>query len=700
MVRQRSVPLSVSILTLMVLIVVPLSFTLSWLGWRGVHRMEAEDVDQRMGELDEAVRNFLGNGMRLIVSVGQALAEEEVFAPPDGTGAGADADKERMRQLLGVLNRHSAIDAAFVGYPDGRLVYVGRTDAYTPAQREEFHIPPGDPIVMRVISGEGTARREVWRFVAADGHVTDTFERTTDFDPRERPWFAAAVKTGQPQITAPYRFAWSNEPGVSVGVPMKAGGVIGFDASLGTLSRLLVQYKVSPNAIILLATEGSDVFIETRPCDLDTDETCLAGDDVVRATLKKAAADAAGRPFQRDVELAGRPYKLIVHPLSAIYGRGFAVAAAVPIAELTVTSRALIERAAWVAGIAVGLAILAVLLVSFALSRSMSRLAAKTQRIRDLDFSDRVPVTSRITEVLRLSEAVERMREGLEVFGHYVSKNLVRQIMRSPASAGVGGERRDVTVMFTDIEGFSRISEDIAPELLTSRLSRYFEALGAVITANYGTIDKYIGDSVMAFWNAPEQDPDHVFHACRAALQAAEASRSLAAKWRKRGRPAFRTRFGLHAGPAVVGNVGARERINYTLVGAVANQASRLEGLNKVYGTDILASGEVAARTADRFVWRPIDRIVAAGTTEAMEVFEPVCEAAMAAEHAPFMERWLAGRAAYLEGRFEDAIARFKAAAELRHGDGPCRVLIARCTEFVRGGLPAGWDGAWHYDQK
>jgi adenylate cyclase len=330
----------------------------------------------------------------------------------------------------------------------------------------------------------------------------------------------------------------------------------------------------------------------------------------------------------------------------------------------------------------------------------MTRLAAKTQRIRDLDFTETVPVRSRITEILRLSEAVERMREGLEVFGHYVSKNLVRQIMRSPASAGVGGERRDVTVMFTDIEGFSRISEDIAPELLTSRLSRYFEALGEVITANRGMIDKYIGDSVMAFWNAPELDPDHVFHACRAALQAAEASRSLAAKWRKRGRPAFRTRFGLHAGPAVVGNVGARERINYTLVGVVANQASRLEGLNKIYGTDILASGEVAARTAVRFIWRPIDRIVAAGTTEPIEIFEPLDEAVMAEAHAPFMERWLAGRKAYLDGRFEHAIARFKAAAELRPGDGPCRVLIARCTTFLRDGVPPGWDGAWRFDLK
>src|SRR5512143_2502837 len=158
MADRRSVPLSVSILTLMVLIVVPLSFTLSWLGWRGVNRMETEDVDQRMGELDDAVRSLLGNGMRLIVAVGQALAEQEVFAHQTGS----DADAERLRQLAGVLDRHPAVDAAFVGYPDGRLIYAGRTEAYSPAQREDFHIPPGDPMVLRVISGEGAARREVW----------------------------------------------------------------------------------------------------------------------------------------------------------------------------------------------------------------------------------------------------------------------------------------------------------------------------------------------------------------------------------------------------------------------------------------------------------------------------------------------------------------------------------------------------------
>jgi adenylate cyclase len=693
--RRRSIPFSIHILTLMALIVVPLSSTLLWLGWRAVDRMEQRDVEQGMSALDDAVVGFLGNGLRIIVLVGQTLAEAPLFAPQ----AGAAADDERLRQLTAVLRRHPPVDAAFVGYPDGRLLYAGRTDSFSPAQRKEFNVPAGDPVVLRVIEGESAARRDVWRFVGADGKPGEAYAQPSDFDPRQRPWYAGTQQSRTPTLTEPYRFAWSNEAGVSVGVPLPDGGVIGFDVSLATLSRLIVQYKLTPNSIILVATGTSDIFIETPPCD-PSDDTCLPGDEAVRALVHRTVANAAGEHVEHDVQIAGRTYKLIVHPVAPIYGRPFAVAAAVPLEELTAASRVLVERAVVVAGTAVGLAILATLLVSLLLSRSMSRLAVKTQRIRDLDFSDRVPVTSRITEVLRLSDSVERMREGLEVFGHYVSKDLVRQIMRSPASTGVGGERRDVTVMFTDIEGFSRISEDIAPELLTSRLSRYFEALGAAISGNRGMIDKYIGDSVMAFWNAPELDPDHVVHACRAALQAAAASRALADKWRGRGRPVFRTRFGLHAGPAIVGNVGARERINYTLVGAVANHASRLEGLNKVYGTDVLASGEVAGRTSDQFVWRHIDRIVAAGTTEALEIFEPLGEASMAEVHAEFLGHWRAGRAAYLDGRFEEAIAGFQAAAALRPGDGPCHVFIARCTDFTRTGLPAGWDGAWRFDKK
>jgi adenylate cyclase len=533
----------------------------------------------------------------------------------------------------------------------------------------------------------------------ANGGRGTVVARPSTHDPRQRPWFTEARKSGGPTMTEPYEFASTGVSGISAALPLRAGGVLGVDFTPGTLSRLLFEYKPTPNSIIIAAPQSGNVFIESDGC-IPTAPDCLSGDAEVRAAMRKTIVEARGSEphIEHDFEAAGRSYREFVHIMPPALGKRLTIAAAVPLSELDVDSRSLLQRSAVAALLAVALAILAVLIVSLLLSRSLARMAGKTERIRNLDFSDNVPVTSRITEILRLSETIEQMRAGLEIFGRYVSKDLVRQIMRAPHRQG--GTRGEFTVMFTDIEGFSLISETVEPALLFARLSRYFEVMGRAISANRGMIDKYIGDGIMAFWNAPEPDDDHIAHACRAALQAAAASRDLAAKWRMRGRPVFRTRLGLHTGPAIVGNLGARDRINYTLVGAVANEASRLEGLNKVYRTEILASAAVATATADRFVWRHIDLIVAAGTTEMLDIYEPLGEGATRAEHAGFLSQWDGGRAAYVEGRFDDAIAFFRAAAELRPDDGPCRLFIERCGTLSRDGLPAGWDGAWHFVKK
>ncbi len=693
---RRSIPFHVTLLTLMVLIVLPLATALLWLGWRSVDQLEDRSIRHRMAALDSAVEGFLTSGLRVVVAVGSTLAETQAFAPGSPV-----ADEERLRQFAVIIERYPAMAAMYVGYEDGRFLYVGRTDTLSISQRLEFDAPDAPSLLMRsLVAGEGP-RRETWWFQLADGSRSPVQTRLLDFDPRTRPWYIEAMRANGPALTEPYSFAQTRVVGVSAGMPLRHGGVIGFDFTLNTLSRLIGDYRFTPNTIIMVASDTGTVFMESESCRIEG-ETCLPGEDKVRAAMRDAIERAVGgdERTERDVVLDGRDYRLLVHQVPPALGRRYMVAAAVPISELAVDSRILLERAAITAAIAVALAIFGVLLASFVLSRSISRIAAKTERIRDLDFSDRTRVDSRITEIVRLSDSVERMREGLEVFGRYVSKHLVHQIMRSPETAGVGGMRREITVMFTDIEGFSRIAETMEPELLTSRLSRYFDALGSAILANHGTIDKYIGDSIMAFWNAPEPDPDHVVNACRAALQAAEAGRQLSEKWRQLGRPGFRTRFGLHTGPALVGNVGAREHINYTLVGAVANQASRLEGLNKMYHTEILASGEVAAATAGHFVWRHIDRVVAAGTTEEHEIHEPMGEADAAGRHADFLARWRAGREAYVAGRFEAALAAFQAAAALEPDDGPCRVFVERCKTFLRDGPPAGWNGTWHFDSK
>ena len=258
-------------------------------------------------------------------------------------------------------------------------------------------------------------------------------------------------------LTEPYSFAQAKVVGVSAGMPLRQGGVIGFDFTLDTLSRLIGDYRFTPNSIIMVASDTGIVFMESEACRVEGG-TCLSGEDDVRAAMRAAITRAVGGGdrIEQDVSLGGRDYRLLVHHMPPAFGRRYMVAAAVPIVELAVDSRTLLERAALAAAIAVALAIFGVLLASIVLSRSISRIAAKTERIRDLDFSDRTKVQSRISEIVRLSDSVERMREGLEVCRPLRVKNLVHQIMRSPETAGVGGRRRDVTVMFTDIEGFSR----------------------------------------------------------------------------------------------------------------------------------------------------------------------------------------------------------------------------------------------------
>ncbi len=696
-VSQRSIPFRVTLLTLMALIVLPLSAALLLLGWRAVDQVEQRSVGHRMRALDTAVEGFLLSGLRVVIAVGTTLADSPSFS----TGQGMAADEERLRQLTVVLDRYTAIAAAFAGYDDGRFLYAGRTDMLSIAQRLEFDAPDAPSILLRRIETEGDKRTETWWFELYDGSLSPVQSRPADYDPRERPWYVDAMSAKGPVLTDPYPFAQANVVGVSAGVPIRQGGVVGFDFTLETLSRLLAQHKITPNSIIMVASDNGTVFMESETCRAEQ-MACPPDEDAVRRSMREAVVRVAagGGRIEDDMLLGGQSYRLLVHPMPQTFGEQYLVAAAVPLAELSADSQTLVQRAALAAAVAVSLAVAGALFAALLLSRSLSLIAAKTDAIRNLDFSDRTPVESRISEIVRLSNSIESMREGLEVFGRYVSRNLVHQIMRSPESAGVGGVRREVTVMFTDIEGFSRLSETMEPELLTSRLSRYFDALGAAILANRGTIDKYIGDSIMAFWNAPEPDPNHVVNACRAALQAAAAGKALSEKWGGRGRPGFRTRFGLHTGLAVVGNVGTRERINYTLVGAVANQASRLEGLNKAYGTEILASGEVAAATTEHFVWRRIDHIVAAGTTEEHDIYEPMGERDSLAAHAGFLATWDAASVAYRDGRFDEALDKFRALATLRPEDGPCRVFVERCEALLRDGTPPGWNGTWHFSTK
>ena len=690
---HKGVPFTISILTLMLCIVGFLSASLLIVGWRSTRALEEASIDLHMASLDEAVTDWLAATLQASIFTQLALARTPTFL-----AKAEDFDEaELVRQLAALLADHVDVAAAHVGFADGRFVHVGRIGLDV-LPSGAMPVPGDAALRVRSIRNIGAERVETSYFILADGRHSASESRPSAFDPRSRPWYQQAIAAHGPIMTEPYDFAFTPIPGISIATPIgRERGVVAFDFTLENLSRVAARHKVSPGSIVMVTTEAGNLLADTSSCS-----GCEHGSpdavDLLRRDLLDATHRGAGRLDIKHTA-GGRDWEMLIDPVPALLRGRFFIGAAAPVAEITIQSGLLIREAVTIALVVVLFAVAAVLFAALALSKGIKRVAARTSGIRDLDFTAGEPVRSRIREIMLLSDTMERVRDGLEIFGRYVAKDLVRQIMRSPSAAGVGGQRREMTVMFSDIEGFSRISESIAPEVLTGRLSRYFDALAVPIAASKGTIDKFIGDSIMAFWNAPELDERHVEHACRAALRAAAASRHLAEKWSARGRPVFRTRFGLHTGLAVIGNVGARDRINYTLVGSLANQASRLEGLNKIYGTEILATGIVAETTAAILVWRHIDRVVPAGTSEALDLFELLGDVADARDTA-FLELWNDARRAYVVGDFAGAIAKFEVAARQRPGDGPCRIMLDRCRSLLPDGPPSDWTGVWHFDTK
>ena len=318
-----------------------------------------------------------------------------------------------------------------------------------------------------------------------------------------------------------------------------------------------------------------------------------------------------------------------------LFAAGFALAAAALVAGF-VAGGWLAATLAAVAALGLGAALAARL--GHRAAVPLARLAEEAEAIRRFDLAERPLPGSRIAEFQRLAGAIGGMKAALSRFGIYVPRDLARKLIAEGAAARLGGERRPLSILFSDVEDFTALSERLEPDELMRVASAYFEAMTGALLAHDATIDKFIGDSVMALWSAPRRDLAHAAHACRGALAARATSRRLEAEFAARGWPRLRTRFGVHSGEAVVGNVGSSERMMYTAMGRMVNLAARLEGLNKRYGTEILVSEATRRGAGAGFVFRPVDLVLPKGAAEPVEVHELLgLSAALTPEEAPLL---------------------------------------------------------------
>jgi adenylate cyclase len=323
--------------------------------------------------------------------------------------------------------------------------------------------------------------------------------------------------------------------------------------------------------------------------------------------------------------------------------------------------------------------------------RAQDQITRESLKMNAFEFSPS-PTKSAFRDVSEVLESMEKAKAAMRVMGKYAPVDLVRRLYREKSEPLLGGEPMEISIMFNDIKGFTTLSEELDPNFLAELLGIYLDALSRIIQAETrGTIDKYIGDAIMTIWNAPEPVPDHPCMACLAALRCRDEARALAQKPEWRGLPPFETHFGLHCASALVGHFGARDRMNYTAIGDAVNLASRLEGLNKQYGTSIVASQSIFARSREAFDFRLLDIVSVKGKSDAITIYELLGPKGSAEECREMVSRYEKAFAAYLARDFKGALDRL----QRQNGDPPSALLIERCVAFLESPPPPDWAGVY-----
>jgi adenylate cyclase len=385
-------------------------------------------------------------------------------------------------------------------------------------------------------------------------------------------------------------------------------------------------------------------------------------------------------------------YEIVFSPIVVRGDIGLLLAVVVDQADVTADT----YREGLVA-IAVGIVstLLAVLLgaiLSARISKPVTAITNDLAQVGAFNISNDPSPTSFVREINELGLSVDRMKASLRSFSRYVPTDLVRTLLAHGAEAELGGELRCLSMHFSDVENFTTISEGMQPTELVKAMGRYFELMTGAITRHGGTVDKFMGDGIMAFFNAPEELPGHERQACLAALEAQRLLTQMAENTPS-GQPIFRARIGLGVGEVLVGNIGTPERFAYTLLGDEVNLASRLEGLNKLYGTWIIASQDLMERTGDAFEWRLLDRVAVKGRNQGTMVCELI---SLKGEAAPEIldarAVYQAALDAYFAADFEQARALFAGASSLRPDDLAAVSMCARCQTLLAD-PPAEWDG-------
>ncbi|MFH1339699.1 MAG: adenylate/guanylate cyclase domain-containing protein [Pseudomonadota bacterium] len=597
-----------------------------------------------------------------------------------------EVDKRKFA-FLAQLQAQPTISWVVFGWPDGSLSAVHKLGD---AAVEMLEIPK------QAANSPSQARISRYELIDGDLRFKDTRSEATSYSVIKQEWFDEAMQSVGPR--------WFNLAGLPRGdrlavtlagpidIDGKRQGVLSIIIELTRVSRFLSQLTVGKSAGAFILDRGGAAIASPDP---DADEVNALKTDhplfpvAVTAARQSASSydPAQGEAFRTRVVQDDLAFEVVLTPISF---PGWSLVTVVPESEFLGPVRTTIRR------LLVGLAALIVAAGLFSawfaqrlIAAPLIKVVGEIRHIErfDLEKVERHP--SRLTEIENLSGAIGDMAQGLAAFRKYIPADLVRRLISDGGGARLGGAVRPMSVMFVDLAGFTGMSERMGDRIIPL-LSRYFETVSLQVQRHGGTIDKFIGDAVMAFWGAPASDPDHAINCCRAALACQQAVRELALV-DDEGR-AVTIRIGINSGEMLVGNIGSEVRLNYTVIGDAVNIASRLEGTNKLYGSQIIIGPETRRLAGDRITVRELDRLAVYGRTGGLQIYELLGMAGEYADSSGWVAHYETGLASYRARDFAAAIVDFEKVVTLRKQDLASSMMIERCRDRLK--MPAGddWD--------
>lgn len=540
----------------------------------------------------------------------------------------------------------------------------------------------------------------------AEGKIVKQKLLTRHYDPRVRPWFQQAVKEEKPIWTNVYTFYVFDKsdflvPGITAASPIydknkNLKGVIALDLTVDGLQHFIRSLEVTKNTMIYVVNNQSNVIAYRNPQDHeDIRGKRLTSEWIKKLNIPLEKLDFNSfQPIVKSYIHNNQKYFFSYQPVLNRKGiEPWHIIIIVPEDDITEPLKNLSMRYILLTILVLLIGTILVRIVSQRISNPIIQLTEEAKEITMLNLKPRPLLKTRIKEISYMDRTLSTLRSSLTSFQRYVPSSLVKKLMNSGKIARVGGQNQTVTLLFSDIKDFTSIAESTSPQQLMTYLSDYFQYMTEAVIQHEGTLDKYIGDAVMALWNAPLKDAKHAFHACKTAGIMLERLKKLNQKNKRRRFPEFHIRIGIHTGDAVVGNVGSEDRLSFTALGDSVNLASRLESINKNYHTKIIVSHTTFIQVAKEFPFRMLDEVAVRGKRESIAIYELITETNLEnlEKHKKEFEKAFL---LYQKGSWEKSIVAFEKLTPAYPNDKLASVYIKRCRLLLTTPLH-NWDGVW-----